>query len=352
MQHFFYVNLREHLFVHHFEKLAELLRARGYKVEVHNDRICFQPFGGGVPKEIHFKMIVRSVQGGLLERHKPWATYTNPEWSLDNGLVVFITHKDKCVFVKQDYAAVRVDVLAALKVNMDEIATAYRSICFETDSPEMIRRFLGYDFDNAVKAWTRPNPDDSDQEARLFKCWKCDKLGEHTMFNLLYDGVGMSPFQILLSRYALQSDLPWCTACDETHSILDWTEADAARLRVDVVLNATQKRILSKAIPGKILLVYRTDSGQGCSFLARYLKKRRGWQRNHGCASPWYIMDKLRDGRNTIIDVPKPYSADPAAIKILFETIAAYPTKRCVVVMCHGVPPHLPNSIRLDITTK
>jgi hypothetical protein len=114
----------------------------------------------------------------------------------------------------------------------------------------------------------------------------------------------------------------------------------------------TQNRILSKVIPGKILLVYCTDTGHGCSFLARYLKKRKGWQRNHGCVHPWYIMDKLRDGRDTIIDVPKPCSSDPTAIKILFETIAMYPTQRCVIVMCHGVPPHLPNSIRLDITVK
>lgn len=47
----------------------------------------------------------------------------------------------------------------------------------------------------------------------------------------------------------------------------------------DVVLTPIQQEIMRAAVPGKILVVYRTDpeAPRGCSFLAAYLSQRAGW---------------------------------------------------------------------------
>jgi hypothetical protein len=235
MDHCFYANLQGDLDVTHFEKLAGELREQGYTVATRDDAICFERHCG--PKEVQFKMIERGddfkMDAGLLRRNQVWATYTNPEWSSKNSLGVFITHRDAPhVDDDTDRAAVRGAVLTALGLELDEISTDCRPIDRDRDSAEMQRRFLGFDRDLAIKAWTRPDPDEADEESRLFECWKCGMRLTYAYFKTDFEESLMTPFEEVLRRHELQTDLMYCETCAGADGILVWTEADAERLRV------------------------------------------------------------------------------------------------------------------------
>jgi transposase len=123
----------------------------------------------------------------------------------------------------------------------------------------------------------------------------------------------------------------------------------------DVVLTQIQEEIMRAAVPGKILVVYRTDpeTPRGCSFLAAYLSQRAGWIQGAATYGPAWIKHALSRDRDVVIDTQHSHQFCTARRNNLFRAVNATRTTKRVIVMCHGIPPPdlIDDAVFLDITT-
>jgi hypothetical protein len=157
--------------------------------------------------------------------------YAAPEWSEANTLFVkcWGRNRESPIFTIEEIDAIRIDIVKALGVAENIVATEGRMIKPGVDSDDIIRRYLHLDRGAAIKRWTIPSPGWPDvEEERLFQCWKCGE--DHSIDGFEESEFDVTRFDRLLGRYALRGSLQWCMDCDKARH-LKWTESAAKRLK-------------------------------------------------------------------------------------------------------------------------
>lgn len=210
-----------------FATLKGLLKARGYDVAAlnrHGGGIAFLANGKDVGKDIRFRNyhqrheLPRAVDGEFSgDLSKIWIKAIQPIWDDDNRFYVD-TRGD---FTPQELLNIRADIVTALGAVENVIATENRGI-LPSDSVEVIRLFLGFDRDEAIKKWTIPHPEWSEESERLFKCWKCMTPLPTYYFDLGSTGgssryQNMTDMETLLWRYEVYGHISWCNNCQTSY---------------------------------------------------------------------------------------------------------------------------------------
>jgi hypothetical protein len=226
-----------------FATLIDLLNSRGHTatpLQRDDGGICFRFNGEDVGRSLQFE----HADGALVQKIPQtdgvftadpaaiFATYTAPEWSEENMLQVNLFNGVlEKKFSVDDIADIRKDIATALGVAENTILTDDREI-EDGDSPELVRRYLHYNLEEAVARWTIPDPRCPDvKTGGIFKCWKCNKRKPSHNFPNGLNKDGSTSFYSLLATYEKRYEIPWCNHCAWRQSTLKWTESASKRLR-------------------------------------------------------------------------------------------------------------------------
>jgi hypothetical protein len=224
--------------------LLDLLKGAGHDVSLLNrceGGICFLVDGKDIGKDVRFHVGSQRTSKIYADTDpdKVWLSYTDglEEYDTANSGWFNMNNRrgDSKKFTPQETEDIECAVIEAFGVLMHTIRNEGRKV-EKSDSPRDVNLHFGFDYEEAVKVYVRPDSDFS--EERTFHCFKCKVWKNDFSFtwscNEGYDPELETESDNVLGRFVFRNE-PCCVCC--LHSM-------AFRSRQDVKKHIPKRRKL------------------------------------------------------------------------------------------------------------